>query len=131
MIVGTKTEPSERRVPLPEAVLPLLPARIHGRLFTVDSEAAEGLEAAAKAASKRVGRWLRRLGISAPDVKGRERLVALHGLRHRAKDVLRQQRCPVDIQHAILGHEEKSVAAGYGVGYPVCELKHWIERIAY
>jgi integrase len=34
VIVGTKSESSERRVPIPDAVIPLLPAKIKGPLFS-------------------------------------------------------------------------------------------------
>jgi hypothetical protein len=30
-----------------------------------------------------------------------------------------------------LGHEEKTVAAGYGVGHPVPMLKLWIDKIGF
>ncbi len=32
---------------------------------------------------------------------------------------------------AILGHEEKTVADGYGVGHPVPMLKLWIDKIGF
>jgi hypothetical protein len=40
-------------------------------------------------------------------------------------------RCPRDIQYELLGHEEETVASGYGVGYPVPDLKSWADRIGY
>jgi hypothetical protein len=46
-----------------------------------------------------------------------------HSLRHRAQDQLRAAECPQDIRWALLGHEEKTVAAGYGEGFPVPLLK--------
>jgi hypothetical protein len=30
-----------------------------------------------------------------------------------------------------MGHEEKTVASGYGHGYPVWKLKKWIDQIGY
>jgi len=44
---------------------------------------------------------------------------------------LRAAGCPEDIRWAILGHEEKTVAAGYGVGHPVPMLKLWIDKIGF
>jgi hypothetical protein len=37
--------------------------------------------------------------------------------------------CPQDMRWAVLGHEEKTVAAGYGEGFPVRLLKQWIDRM--
>jgi hypothetical protein len=31
----------------------------------------------------------------------------------------------------ILGHEERTVAAGYGGGFPVPLLKQWIDKIGF
>jgi hypothetical protein len=33
------------------------------------------------------------------------------------------------VRWALLGHEEKTVAAGYGEGFPVPLLKKWIDKI--
>jgi len=113
VIVGKKTKQSLRRVPLPTAVLPYLPA-IKGRLRKGN----------ARAASKRLNQFLRDIGIA-------DRRKVIHSLRHRAQDRLRAAGCPVDIRHAILGHEEKSVAAGYGEGFPVTMLRKWIDKIGF
>jgi hypothetical protein len=32
---------------------------------------------------------------------------------------------------AVLGHEEKSVAEGYGKGFSVPQLKKWIDKIGF
>jgi hypothetical protein len=53
----------------------------------------------------------------------------VHSLRHRAQDRLRAAGCPEDVRWALLGHEERTVAAGYGEGFPVPQLKKWIDRI--
>jgi integrase len=114
VIIGKKTPQSERRVPLPAAVLPYLPAIIKGRLFG----------GGAPAASKRLMRFLRGVGIVDPRK-------VVHSLRHRAQDRLRACACPEDIRWALLGHEEESVATGYGEGFPVPMLKKWIDRIGF
>lgn len=113
VIVGSKTEQSTRRVPLPAAVLPYLPKKITGPLFAGDTPAA---------ASKRLGRFLDNCGIDDPRK-------VIHSLRHRAQDRLRAAGCPQDVRWALLGHEEKTVAAGYGEGFPVRMLKQWIDKI--
>ena len=114
VIVGKKTEQSLRRVPLPAAVLPHLPTAIKGPLF----------RGGAKAASKRLNRFLNETGIVDP-------CKVVHSLRHRAQDRLRAAGCPEDMRWAILGHEEKTVAEGYGVGFPVPLLKRWIDKIGF
>jgi integrase len=113
VIVGKKTEQSERRVPLPASVLPLLPGTIKGPLFQ---------QGEAPAASKRLNRFLNDIGIVDPRK-------VVHSLRHRAQDRLRAAGCPEDVRWALLGHEEKTVAAGYGEGFPVPLLRKWIDKI--
>jgi integrase len=114
VIIGKKTPQSHRRVPLPAAVLPYLPKVIKGALF----------EGGTPAASKRLNKFIRRIGIGD---KGK----VLHSLRHRAQDRLRAAGCPVDYRWALLGHEEETVAEGYGSGFPVPMLKKWIDKIGF
>jgi integrase len=114
VVIGQKTEQSERRVPLPADVLPFLPKTIKGRLFTGDP----------KRASKRLNRFLRDIGIS-------DRNKVVHSLRHRAQDRLRAASCPIGIRWELLGHEESTVAEGYGKGSPVPMLKRWIDKIGF
>jgi integrase len=114
VIVGRKTKQSKRRVPLPACLRPALPKIIKGRLF-------DGTESGA---SKRLNRFLNDVGI----VDARK---VLHSLRHRAQDRLRAAGCPEDVRWAILGHEEKTVAAGYGEGFPVTLLRQWIDKIGF
>jgi integrase len=112
VIVGKKTAQSKRRVPLPASVLPVLPDKIKGPLF----------KGATNDASKRLNKWLNEIGIADPRK-------VVHSLRHRAQDRLRAAGCPEDIRWALLGHEQKTVAAGYGVGFPVRLLRKWIDKI--
>jgi integrase len=118
--VGTKTEQSLREIPLPVDLLPHLPARITGPLFTKDL----------KNLGRETLRSIRRLGIENPDA-------CLHGLRHRAADRLKNvaridgHRCEDSMRHAILGHEDKTVADNYGVGYAMRQIKPWIDQIGY
>jgi len=53
----------------------------------------------------------------------------VHSLRHRAQDRLRAAGCPEDVRWALLGHEEKTVASGYGESFPVPLLRKWIDKI--
>jgi integrase len=117
VIIGRKTEQSMRRVPLPAAVLPYLPKSIKGPVFGDD-----GKPRVAERASKRLNRFLREIGITEP-------CKVVHSLRHRAKDQLRAAGCPLDVQYELLGHEESTVARGYGRGSPVPLLKKWIDKI--
>jgi integrase len=114
VIIGKKTPQSHRRVPFPAAVLPYLPNVIKGPLFAGGTPAA----------SKRLNKFIRRIGIGD---KGK----VLHSLRHRAQDRLRAAGCPVDYRWALLGHEEETVAEGYGLGFPVPMLRKWIDKIGF
>jgi integrase len=114
IIIGSKTSQSLRRVPLPATVLPFLRRKIEGRLFPGDP----------RAASKRLNRFLNGVGIDDPRK-------VVHSLRHRAQDRLRAAGCPQDCRWAILGHEEETVAEGYGEGFPVSLLKRWIDKIGF
>jgi integrase len=114
VITGSKNDQSLRRVPLPAALLPHLPGPITGPLFP-DDEASN--------ASLRLNRYLRRIGITDPHK-------VVHSFRHRAQDRLRAAMCPIDIRHAILGHDDRSVAESYGEGFAVTVLKKWIDKIS-
>lgn len=114
VIVGHKTPQSHRRIPLPANVLPFLPPTIKGPLFP----------GSPRTASKRLNRFLNEIGIA-------DRRKVIHSLRHRAQDRLRAAGCPVDYRWALLGHEEKTIAEGYGLGFPVPMLKKWIDKIGF
>jgi integrase len=111
--VGHKTEQSLRRVPLPADVLPFLPARIEAPLFQRDARA-----------SKTLNKFLDDIGITDPRK-------VIHSFRHRAADRLRAAKCPKDIRYELLGHEIKTIADDYGEGYPVSELREWIDKIGF
>jgi integrase len=119
VVVGRKTEQSTRRVPLPNAALPFLPKSIKGALFDRTKH-----KDPSDAASKRLNRFLDDVGITDPRK-------VVHSLRHRAQDRLRAAACPEDIRWAILGHEEETVAAGYGEGFPVTLLRKWIDKVGF
>lgn len=118
VVVGKKTEQSLRRIPLPACVLPYLPKVIKGPLF-----ASKHLDPP-DMASKRLNKFLDDIGIT-------DSRKVIHSLRHRAQDRLRAAGCPEDIRWALLGHEEKTVAAGYGEGFPVPMLRKWIDHIGF
>jgi integrase len=118
VMVGKKTEQSLRRVPLPACVLPYIPKAIKGRLFATKHLDPPDM------ASKRLGKFLDDVGITDPRK-------VVHSLRHRAQDRLRAAECPEDIRWAILGHEERTVAAGYGEGFSLPVLRKWIDKIGF
>jgi integrase len=122
VLIGTKSEASRRRVPLPECLLAELPARIDRPLFTEGSETV----------GKRLRYFLRSLGISHHRTKktGNPAKV-VHSLRHRAADRLRSLDCPESVQLELLGHEIKTVAAGYGNGSPMPKLKKFVDQIGF
>ncbi len=51
-----------------------------------------------------------------------------HCFRHTMKDRLRAARAPEDIQKALLGHGSRTVADGYGQGYPLRHLQDALRR---
>jgi integrase len=118
VIVGKKTEQSLRRVPLPACVFPYLPKVIRGPLFVTNHLDPPDM------ASKRLGKFLDDIGINDPRK-------VVHSLRHRAQDRLRAAECPEDIRWAILGHEERTIAAGYGEGFSLPVLRKWIDKIGF
>ncbi len=112
VIVGTKTEASRRRVPFPAELLPYLPEKIAGPLFTGRKDST----------TKRLIVFLRKIGITDPNK-------VPHSFRHRAQDRLRAAGVPEDMRWALLGHEKRTVASGYGKGFPVPMLKEAIDKI--
>jgi integrase len=112
VIVGTKTEASRRRVPFPAELLPYLPEKIAGPLFTGRKDST----------TKRLIAFLRKIGITDPNK-------VPHSFRHRAQDRLRAAGVPEDMRWALLGHEKRTVASGYGKGFPVPMLKEAIDKI--
>ncbi len=81
VVVGKKTPQSQHRVPLPAAVLPLLPAKIKGRLFAGTDDAAS--------------KWLNRF---LDDINITDARKVIHSMRHRAQDCLRAASCPEDVR---------------------------------
>ena len=116
---SAKRPQSLRRLPLPAAVSPYLPKSIKGPLFDRSKNTDPS-----DAASKRLNKFLRRIGIV-------DKAKVVHSLRHRAQDRLRAAGCPEDVRWAILGHEDETVAAGYGEGFPVPLLRKWIDKIGF
>jgi hypothetical protein len=62
-------------------------------------------------------------------IEGRPDLMLQEG--NAPQDRLRAAGCLQDVRWAILGYEEKTVAAGYGEGFPVTLLKQWIDKIGF
>jgi integrase len=114
VIVGTKTEASRRRMPFPSDLLDYLPKKITGKLFTGRKDST----------TKRLIAFLRKIGIADPNK-------VAHSFRHRAQDRLRAAGVPEDMRWALLGHEKRTVASGYGKGFPVPMLKEAIDKIGF
>ena len=96
------------------AVLPFLPARIEAPLFQGD----------AGRASRTLGKFLR-------DIHINDKAKVIHSFRHRAQDRLRAVGCPEDKRWAILGHEEETIAAGYGEAFRFPCLKTGLTKLAF
>ena len=111
--VGTKTEASNRKLPLPAGVLEYLPAKLTKPLF----------EESSKRTGARLRLWLRRLGF--------DRTKTLHSFRHRAGARLTKLKCPSNVRRLILGHA-KDISEEYGKSDPPFEfLKEWVDKIGF
>jgi hypothetical protein len=96
-------------------VLPFLPAKISGPLFTGTTNAA----------SHRFAEFLRDTCRITDPKK------VLYSLRHRAKDRARELHMPDKIGEAIFGRDGAGdTGDSYGDGYSVRELKKWIDQIS-
>ncbi|HEX3484982.1 MAG TPA: tyrosine-type recombinase/integrase [Micropepsaceae bacterium] len=119
--VGTKTPQSRRRVPFPKALLPHLPKKITGPLFTGHKDST----------GKRLGAFLRDIGINDPDK------APMHSFRHRAANRLRRAGIPEDLREAIGGWADgkKKISRKYGNkhgrGFPIKMLKEAIDKIGF
>jgi integrase len=119
--IGTKTPQSLRRMPLPKALLPHLPKKITGPLFTGRKDSA----------SKRLAEFMRDIGITDPDK------APMHSFRHRAANRLRRADVPEDLREAIGGWADgkKKTSRKYGNkhgrGFPIKMLKEAIDKIGF
>jgi integrase len=73
----------------------------------------------ATAASASLNKWLARLTGTSKTT---------HCFRHAMKDRLRAAGIPEDIQKALLGHGSRTVADGYGSGYPLEHLQEALRK---
>jgi integrase len=74
-------------------------------------------------ATKRLGRWIRSLGIEDP------KKVPNHSWRHRFKDLCRGAGIEKAVNDALMGHASSDVGDRYGLGYPLKTLAEAIEKI--
>lgn len=120
--VGTKTRASKRKLPIPTKLLDEFPNHITSQVFPGHSEFA----------GRRLRRIMAKVGISY-DSKNKtgNPLKVLHSLRHRAKDRLRNCKCPLDVQHELLGHRRNFSEVTYGDGYSMVEKLKWIDMVGY
>jgi len=116
----SKNAASTRRVPVPSAVLPLIPREIKGPMFT-----------------ETLGELCRLInvvmvgaGVTSPDPITTRQRKPFYSTRHRCKDRLTNAGCPENVVKAVMGHS-KGVHEGYGDGQPLWRLKPWIEYLNY
>ncbi len=55
--------------------------------------------------------------------------IVIHGFRHAMRDRLRAVSCPSEMIDQIGGWSPRKVGEGYGEGYSVTQMKHWMTRI--
>ena len=53
----------------------------------------------------------------------------VHGFRHAMRDRLRAVECPVDMVDQIGGWSNQTIGQRYGSGYPLANLKEWMDKI--
>jgi len=119
-IRGLKTASSERVLPLSPRVLEGLQEHLRDKEAAAPVFERYGREGGNTAASAIMMKHFRKV-ISDPKK-------ALHSLRHKKKDDLRNIGCPEEISKAVLGHSNTDVAARYGAGYGLSILRQWMEK---
>ncbi len=119
-VVGTKNEATRRRVPFPADLLPHLPKKITGPLFTGRMDNA----------GKRLRAWLTDIGITDPD------RAPMHSFRHRAAKRMRAAGIPEDVREAIGGWANgkgrktgRKYGSKHGAGYPIGALRKAVDKI--
>jgi integrase len=124
-----KTPQSERKVPL--VGLALWAAQRVAREPSASSwlfpRYAKDNDIKATHASNSINKWLKHI-VQAEGSLGCSK--SSHSFRHSMKDRLRAARVPEDIQKAILGHGSRSVADGYGQGYPLEVLRESLSLVS-
>lgn len=112
----SKNAASTRRLPIPAAVLPLLPAEIKGPLFTETLGNICG----------RINDKMQDVGITSPDPVTKRERKPFYSTRHRCKSRLAIADCPEEVRKAIMGHT-KDEHDGYGDDMALWKIKPWIE----
>ncbi len=78
----------------------------------------DGIRTNANSASAALNKWLKlRIG----------KEYSIHSFRHSMRDRLRAVECPSEIIDQIGGWLTQGVGNSYGKGYPILNLKNWIE----
>ncbi|WIY25191.1 site-specific integrase [Parasedimentitalea psychrophila] len=118
--LGLKTVSSERRLPISDRLVEALQEHRENKLEEAPIFDRYGRDKGNTAASATMMKRFRKV-ISDPKK-------ALHSLRHRKKDDLRNTSCPEEISKVILGHSNKEVAARYGAGFKIDVLRDWMDK---
>jgi integrase len=121
-----KNPGSARRVPLHQAILDegfleYVKSLPEGSLFP--DLKPDRFGSPGGTATKRLGRWVRSLGIEDP------RKVPNHSWRHRFKDLCRGAGIEKAVNETLMGHASSDVGDRYGLGYPLKTLADAIAKI--
>jgi integrase len=119
-IRGLKTLSSERLLPISDQSVAALQDLRQGKMEEVPIFDRYGRVGGNTAASALMMKHLRKI-ISDPKK-------ALHSLRHKKKDDLRNIGCPEEVSKVLLGHSSVEVAARYGAGFNLDVLRDWMTR---
>lgn len=76
------------------------------------------------------GRFQKRAGLLIRDIGIKGNVSPTRSWRHRVIDLLREMRCPPDIERAIVGHSRGSdTHSNYGAGPALKRMATWVKRI--
>jgi integrase len=115
-----KTASSERTIPLSDKALNVLQVLRQGK---GDDDAIFTRYARPRGADSASQMLMKRLRKVVKDPKK-----SIHSLRHAQADALRNSGCPDELQRAIQGHSDSSVASRYGSGYTLEVMREAMEK---
>jgi len=126
---AVKNKGSERRVPVPNAILTLV-ERLKDSPMSKDARLLSfAVKRSGKSRASEVSTyWRKKVDLTklAPEGRGR---FTIHSMRGTVKDKLRDAEVSDSLNDAILGHGQHTVAASYGEGHSLRRMKEALDRL--
>ncbi len=128
-VAEVKTASSQRKVPIPEIILPTVkrlidrPEGKDGRLFSFSIK-----NNGKSRASDDCGRWLKKVDLYGMAPKGPGRFTN-HSMRGSLKDKLREAGVPLEVSNDLFGHDKGKVSGAYGYGTSLRVMKEAVDKI--